>query len=84
MDTSKVDELMEVMEKNINAEMAGGGFDCLRPEAPKPKVDRKLERALHAELTIPEIVEFDRRRRARARACWEVGDQERKWLWGGW
>jgi hypothetical protein len=85
IDEAKITKLMEMMEANIEAEIwSERGFDCLRPSSPKAKPDRKAERALHAELTIPEIVEFDRRRRAKARACWEAGDEERKWQWGGW
>jgi hypothetical protein len=87
IDEAKIARLLEVMEANIEAEIASerivGIYICGAPR-PKGKVDRKLEKALKAELTIPERVEFDRQRRVKARACWEAGDQERKWLWGGW
>jgi hypothetical protein len=48
------------------------------------KVDRTLERALSADLSMHEAVEFDRRRRAKAKAYWRAGDDERKNAWGGW
>jgi hypothetical protein len=85
---TKVDELLKVKERNIDAdaEVEGGSYDCLRPEPPKSKAkpDRKLERELLAELTMAERMEFERLCKARARACWESGDNLRKWLWGGW
>lgn len=87
IDEAKVVRLLEVMEANIDAEIAGERIVGIYIPGVTPKVkgpDRKLERALRAELSIAEIVEFDRRRRAKARACWEAGDDERKWLWGGW
>jgi hypothetical protein len=86
IDEGKIARLMEMMEANIEAEIAGERIvDIYIPGAPRPKrPDRQMERALHAQLSIPEMVEFDRRRRAKARAFWEQGDQERKWMWGGW
>jgi hypothetical protein len=87
IDEGKIARLMAVMEANIDAEVASERIVgiYIPGVTPKPKrPDRKLEKALKAELSIPEIVEFDRRRRAKARACWERGDVERKYLWGGW
>jgi hypothetical protein len=87
IDEAKVAKLMEVMEANIDAEIAserivGIYIPGVSPKA--KKVDRTLEKTLRAELTMVEQVEVTRRCKAKARACWEVGDQERKWLWGGW
>jgi hypothetical protein len=87
IDEAKIARLLEVMEANIDLEVASErivGIYIPGVTPPPKRVDRRLERALRAELSIPEIVEFDRRRRARARACWERGDDERKNLWGGW
>jgi hypothetical protein len=80
--TTRVDELMKVREANIAVECRGT-FDCLAPKV-EAKPDRTLEKALKAELTIPEEMEFTRRCRAKARACWEAGDNHAKYLWGGW
>jgi hypothetical protein len=66
VDEAKVARLMEVMERNIEAEIASERIVgiYIPGVSPKPKkVDRKLERTLKAEPTIAEIVEFDRRRR---------------------
>jgi hypothetical protein len=85
--TGKVARLMAVMEANIDAQIRSERVVgiYIPGVTPKPKkVDRTLEKALRAELTIPEIVEFERRRRAKAKAFWEAGDNYAKYLWGGW
>jgi hypothetical protein len=86
IDEAKVARLMEMMEANIDAEVESERIVGIYiPGSPRPKkVDRKLERALRAELSMAEQVEITRRCKAKARACWEAGDQERKWLGGGW
>jgi hypothetical protein len=87
IDEAKVTRLMELRERNIEALIASETVVGIYIPGVSPKLkgpDRKAERALKAELTIPEIVEFDRRCRAKARAFWEAGDEERKWQWGGW
>jgi hypothetical protein len=87
IDEAKIARLMEMMERNIDAEIASERIVgiYIPGVSPKPKkVDRKLEKELYATLSIAERVEFDRRRRVKARACWERGDDERKNLWGGW
>jgi hypothetical protein len=66
---SKVDELVKVTESNVDAELGGG------------KPDWKLQAKLQSELTIVEQLEFDLRKRAQARKCWERGDIWRRYLW---
>jgi hypothetical protein len=78
---------MKVKEANIDAEIASERIVgiYIPGVSPKPKrPDRKMEKVLYAELSLAERVEFDFRRKAKARACWERGDEERKYLWGGW
>jgi hypothetical protein len=90
IDEAKVTKLMALTEANIEAEIAAerdfARHNIFIPGmTAKPKrPDRTLEKALHADLSIPEIVEFDRRRRAKAKAYWLAGDDERKNAWGGW
>jgi hypothetical protein len=48
------------------------------------KPDRKLERALLKQLSAEERMELGRRKKVKARAYWEAGDNYRKQLWGGW
>jgi hypothetical protein len=87
IDEAKITKLMEMMKANIEAQLASETVVGIYIPGVSPKskaVDRKAERALKAELTIPEIVEFGRRCRAKARAFWEAGDEERKYQWGGW
>jgi hypothetical protein len=87
IDEAKITKLMEMMERNIEALIASERIVgiYIPGVSPKPKgPDRKAERALKAELTIPEEMEFTRRCKAKARACWEAGDNYAKYLWGGW
>jgi hypothetical protein len=87
IDEAKINKLMEMMERNIEALIASERIVgiYIPGVSPKPKgPDRKAERALKAELTIPEEMEFTRRCKAKARACWEAGDNYAKYLWGGW
>jgi hypothetical protein len=87
IEEAKIAKLMEMMEANIEALIASERIVgiYIPGVSPKPKgPDRKAERALKAELSMAEGVEFDRRRRAKARAFWEAGDEERKYQWGGW
>jgi hypothetical protein len=87
IDEAKITRLLEMMEANIEAQLASETVVgiYIPGVSPKPKpVDRKMERTLRAELSMAESVEVDRRCRAKARAFWEAGDNYRKWLWGGW
>ena len=89
IDEAKVTKLMALTEANIEAEIAAerdfARHNIYMPGGPGPKkVDRTLERALSADLSMHEAVEFDRRRRAKAKAYWRAGDDERKNAWGGW
>jgi hypothetical protein len=87
IDEAKVVRLLEVMESNIDAEIAGErivGIYIPGVTPPPKRVDRRLERALRAELSMAEQVEVSRRCKLKAWACWEIGDNHRKWLWGGW
>jgi hypothetical protein len=84
---AKIARLMAVMEANIDAQIRSERVVgiYIPGVTPKPKkVDRTLEKALRAELIIPEEMEFTRRCKAKARACWEAGDNYAKYLWGGW
>jgi hypothetical protein len=90
IDETKITRLMAIREANIEAELAAerdfARHNIFIPGmTAKPKrPDRTLEKALHADLSIPEIVEFDRRRKAKARECWLAGDETRKVAWGYW
>jgi hypothetical protein len=87
IDEAKIARLMEVMEANIDAEVASErivGIYIPGVTPPPKKVDRKAERTLFAELSMAEQVEVSRRCKLKARACYEAGDNHRKWLWGGW
>jgi hypothetical protein len=86
IDEAKVARLMEVTAANIELEIASERIVgiYIPGVSPKPKkIDRKLETALRKELSFAEHMEFDRRRRAKAKAFWLAGDNYRKWLWGG-
>jgi hypothetical protein len=63
--TAKVDELTKVMESNVDSELTGG------------MPDWKSQATIQSELTIVEQLEFDLRRKSRARKCWEAW-----YLWG--
>jgi hypothetical protein len=87
IDETKIARLMAIMEANIDLEVASERIVgiYIPGVTPKPKkVDRKLERELWADLSIEEQVKVSFLRKAKARACWERGDNERKRLWGYW
>jgi hypothetical protein len=90
VDEEKIARLLRIIEDNIEeeirAEREAMALSCqnpLRPMIPH-KPDRKLERELRKELSAEERMELSRRKKARARAYWEHGDDYRKQLWGGW
>jgi hypothetical protein len=86
-DEAKLTRLMEVLERNIEADIATEAplLDAvtLQPKPRPPKPDRTLEQTLLAELTNAERKELDRLCKAKARECWRAGDNWRKNLWGG-
>jgi hypothetical protein len=90
VDEERVTRLLRIIEDNIEAEIQvtreAMELSCQNPLRPvKPaKVSRKLERELRKELSAEERMELGRRKKAKARAYWEAGDNYRKHLWGGW
>jgi hypothetical protein len=89
IDEEKVARLMALVEQNVEDELTleGGvtiGGIYVAGTGKRKKVDRRSEMALSKELTAAECAEFERRRRAKAKAYWEEGDNKRKYLWGGW
>jgi hypothetical protein len=89
---TKIARLMRIIEDNIEAEIraerecAASAWEYpLRglPVIPRGP-DRKLEKALLKQLSAEERMELSRRKKVKARECWEQGDDWRKSLWGGW
>jgi hypothetical protein len=92
VDEEKITRLLRIIEDNIEEEIRAER-ECAEtaweyqlrglPVIPR-KPDRKLERALLKQLSAEERMELGRRKKVKARAYWEAGDNYRKHLWGGW
>ena len=86
----KIARVLEEKERNIELEIEAERmpddfiFVVGAPHPPRPKIDRTLENQLYGKLTMSERVELARRKKEKARAAWEAGDNDKKWKWGGW
>jgi hypothetical protein len=78
--TKRQTDLASHLSKEMVTLLAG--WSGIKP--PLGKLDRALEERLRAELTPAEEEEVSRRRKIKARECWENGENYKKFLWGGW
>jgi hypothetical protein len=79
-----LEEKARNIEFEIAAELQPEGYvHIVGQPIPRPKIDRSLEKQLYDQLTMTERVELCFRKKAKARECWENGDNDRCYRWGG-